>query len=419
MKRQFARIERRALLGLAAALTTLGAACTPSHDVKPGAPVLTEIAIFDPSNGSVTHITPDTGECPAGTVDSGGCDPTAAPLCFLASAKNWCRCNQNPPPPPPVTPDASVDAAISLDASTARDSSVSLDAASADAGVSSDGSAPPAAGSWSCAPFSPTSSPFFVFDRLLDTAPLDPGDAATGPANVATVDVAPAPPSTIAVSADYASNGAPNLIIFPLLGDFRADGPSLLFSGKPALPAGFAITISLNPAKVTAKDGKSSFIGTAPMDGGADAGTPGAIDFRNGTVTFTTALFSGSLTAPLAPAPDPGADGGADAGTPGVALKMTPATATFNNFVNLADLATHVSAVAVSAAGTAPVALALTSTDGLTVSIAPAPTPTPTSTPAWPKGALITITIDATADDVVGDPLSAPIPSVTFTTSAN
>jgi hypothetical protein len=417
MKRQFARIERRALLGLAAALTSLGAAsCTPNTSVKPGAPVLTEIAIFDPAAGSVTHITPDTGECPAGTVDTGGCDPTASPLCFLASAKNWCQCNLNPPPPPPPAPaDASADAAISVDGATSLDGAVSLDAGSPDAGLSSDGSAPPLAGSWSCAPFSPTSSPFFVFDRLLATAPLDPGDAATGPTNVATVTVSPQPPSTISVSADYASNGSPNEVIFPLLGAFRADGPSLLFSGQPALPAGFAITITLNPDKVTAKDGKSSFIGTAPTDGGADAGTPGAVDFRKGTITFTTALFSGSLTAPSPPPPDPGTDGGADAG---VALKMTPATARFNNFVNPADLATHVSAVAVSAAGTAPVALALTSMDGLTVSIGPAPA-TPTSTPVWPKGATITIAIDATAADVVGDKLATPIAPVTFTTSAS
>jgi hypothetical protein len=413
MKRQFARIERRALLGLAAALTTLGAACTPNTSVKPGAPVLTEIAIFDPAAGSVTHITPDTEECPAGTVDTGGCDPTASPLCFLASAKNWCQCNQNPPPPAPA--DASADAAISLDGATSLDGAVSLDAGSADAGVSSDGSAPPLAGSWSCAPFSPTSSPFFVFDRLLATAPLDPGDAATGPTGVATVTVSPQPPSTIAVSADYASNGSPNEVIFPLLGAFRADGPSLLFGGQPALPAGFAITITLNPDKVTAKDGKSSFIGIAPTDGGADAGTPGAVDFQKGTITFTTAPFSGSLSAPSPPPPDPGADGGADAGG---ALKMSPATAKFNNFVNPADLATHVSAVAVSAAGTAPVALALTSMDGLTVSIAPAPT-TPTSKPAWPEAAAITLTIDATAADVVGDKLAAPIAPVTFTTSAN
>jgi hypothetical protein len=45
MKRLFPQIERPVLIGLAAALASFGAACSPNQSVKPGAPVLTEIDI--------------------------------------------------------------------------------------------------------------------------------------------------------------------------------------------------------------------------------------------------------------------------------------------------------------------------------------------------------------------------------------
>ena len=51
------------------------------------------------------------------------------------------------------------------------------------------------------------------------------------------------------------------------------------------------------------------------------------------------------------------------------------------------------------------------SIDGLTCTIAPAGA-------NWPANTTITVTIDATATDVVGDVLAAPIAPVSFTTSA-
>ncbi|HMC95354.1 MAG TPA: hypothetical protein VKO16_11345, partial [Polyangia bacterium] len=63
MKRQFPRIERRTLLGLVAALTTLGAACSPNNNVKPGAPVLFEMDISENGGASITSIGPTTLNC--------------------------------------------------------------------------------------------------------------------------------------------------------------------------------------------------------------------------------------------------------------------------------------------------------------------------------------------------------------------
>ena len=50
--------------------------------------------------------------------------------------------------------------------------------------------------------------------------------------------------------------------------------------------------------------------------------------------------------------------------------------------------------------------------DGLNVTIAPKMGAT------WPASSTITITIDATATDAVGDVLAAPVAPASFTTSA-
>ncbi len=383
MKRQFPRIERRALLGLAAALTTLGAACSPNQSVQPGAPVLTEIKIVEGNGATVTSIPSDVAECPAldGGTSGGMCDPKVT-ICRLSSASNWCSCVPNPAPPGPPAPDPCVDAGTTT-ADAGTDAGAPADAAATDA-------AAVLGGTWSCTPFSPTAVALFVFDRVLDTKPLDPGDAG-GTLNPAMLTIAPTPPVSVALNADYASNGTPNEVIFPLLGAFRSDGPSLLFAGQPAFPATSAVTITLDANKVRAKDGKTVFTG------------PGF--FAGGTLTYTTASFSASVTTP--PTTPPAADAGVCTPPPiTVTPDKTPATVTFNNFVDPTVIASHITITA----GGVPVTFTVTSMDGLNVSVVPDAN--------WPASSTITITVDATAPDLVGDTLGAPV-SGSFTTSAN
>jgi hypothetical protein len=399
MKRPFPRIERPALIGLAAALATFGVACSPNQSVKPGAPVLTEIDIVEnPGTGTqaVTNIPGDVADCPTTTASGDMCDPTvpadAGPgrgvICRQGSANNWCRCAPNPAPAGPPPPSACTDAGAA-DAGTAI-ADASTDAASADGAAKSDAAAP-LGGTWNCEPFSPTSAALFTFDRLLDTVPLDPGDG--GPVTTAAMATfAPPPPDPVAVSADYASNGTPNEIIFPLLGDIRVNGPSLLIAGQPALPTSAAVTITLDPTKVRAKDGKTAFTGTG--------------FFAGGTLTYTTAAFSGTLTAP--PTTPPAADAGACTPPPiTVTPSMTPATATFNNLVDATALHDHITITVVPAA---TVEFVTTSADGLNVSITPKED--------WPASSSITITLDSTATDLAGDPVG-PVGPAQFTTSAN
>src|SRR5665213_3402386 len=410
MKRLFPRIERLALVGLAAALATFGAACSPNQSVKPGAPVLTEIDIVEnPYTGiqNVTSIPGNVTDCPTGTVtddggagDAGGvngtaaaatggmCDP-AVPICRQVSAKNWCRCVANTPPAAPPAAPSCTDAGTPDAAAPVADAA--MDAGSADAGTGSDAAAA-LGGTWNCDPFAPNSVGLFVFDRLLDTAPLDPGDGGGVP-TVAMTMVAPMPPMPVAVTAHYSPTGSPNEIIFPLLGDFRSSGPSLLFAGQPATPAAVTVTVTLDPTKVRAKDGKTAFTGTG--------------FFAAGSLTYTTGAFVGSITAP--PTTPLAADAGACAIPPTtVTPDMTPATITFNNLVDPTAIAAHVTITATAVTG--PIAFTASSADGLNVSIKP--------TANWPASSTITITVDATATDLDGDPVGAVAP-VQFTTSAN
>jgi Bacterial Ig-like domain len=391
MKRQFPRIERRALLSLAAALTTLGAACGPNTNVKPGAPVLTEVEIIEnygTASPTVTSIPSGVADCPSATTDGGAaaginggmCDPTVT-ICRQASASNWCRCVANSPPSPP-TPCADAGSTTNADAST--------DAGAPDA---------PAMlrGTWNCAPFAPNSVALFVFDRLLDTVPLDPGDAGAI-TNAAMSMIAPPPPMSVAITADYASNGSPNEVIFTLLGDLRAVGPSLLFAGQPELPVSSTVTITLDGTKVRAKDGKTPFTGSGFL--------------ADGTLTYTTDVFSGTLTVPP-PAP-PAADAGVCTPPPTAAPPdRTPATATFDNLVDAATIGQHVTvtAIPVSGGASASVPFTATSMDGLNVSITP--------NANWPVSSTITITIDANAPDLLRDTLGAAVPPPgVFTTGA-
>lgn len=379
MKRQFPRIERPALWGLAAALTTLGAACTPNNSVKPGAPVLFEMDILENGGANITSIGPTTLDCvsadggaptdagvsadastPAdagavGVKDGGACDPTADLLCRQAS--NWCRCAGTDP-------------------------------------------ANPATGSWNCGPFSVTSSVIFVFDRVIDTTPLDP----TGSTNAATLTATPMPSVALGTSTDYTPNGSTTGLIF---GGTGFDGPRLTVSGTPELPANATVTIALDKTNVRAKDGHTSFVGMGLL--------------KDGSITFKTAAFTVAFTVPQGPP--------TDAATPlPAAADRTPVLATFDNPVCVVGasgacdttiLATHVQ---VTANGV-PFAVDVTSPDGITLNIVPHVTAPVDggadagAPPTWPPNSTISVTIDATTADLDGDTLG-PVMPASFTTGA-
>jgi hypothetical protein len=395
MKRPFPLFE---VLGLTAALALAGA-CSPNTSVKPGAPVLTEIKLVE-NGSSVTTIPASVAECPATAIggsdagiNGGMCDPSIS-ICRLTSASNWCRCVPNPAPagPTPPGPDC-VDGGL-VDAGTPAVDAGADAGADASSDAASDAAAP-LGGTWNCGPFSPATAALFVFDRLLDTAPLGDG-AASGATDLSTLTIAPPSAATIALGATYNSNGSPNEIIFPLLGDFFSDGPGLFFVAQPALPQSSIISMALDPTKVRAKDGKTAFASSGLLDG---------------SLAFTTAPFSGAVTATPVP-PPPAADAGVCAPPPStVPLDMTPIVLTFNNIVNPAAIGTHVTLTATAPGGAVtPVPYTPTSGDGLNVSITP--------NANWPASSVINFTLDAAAADVLGETIGAPGLSATFTTSA-
>src|SRR5215471_2638535 len=250
MDRQSSRPARGTLTGLAAAVIALATTCNPSNNVKPGAPVLTEVLIIE--NGSSGTVIPaGTVDCPAATTDGGDCDLTI-PICRFTSASNWCRCVQNTPPAPPAPPPNCSDGGAADGGADASDDAGAGSSTSDDA--SSDVPALPP-GSWNCAAFAPNSQVLFVFDRVLYTPPLDPDNVPDGGTlNVAKSTIAPTPTSTVTTSTDYASNGSPKEVIFPLFGDLRTDGPSVLVSAQPELPGGSTITIGLDTTKVRSEE---------------------------------------------------------------------------------------------------------------------------------------------------------------------
>jgi hypothetical protein len=420
MKRPFPRFE---VLGLAAALA-IGGACTPDNSVKPGAPVLIALSIvenpaaFQSQGSTITTVTASTGACPAATHETGACDPMAASaICEEVTSNNLCHCVANPTAgtTPAATSDAGASDAGTADAgpsdagaSHAPTSDASLsDGAVSEAGMTEDGGAGGSAatltGTWTCS-YAPDSVVLYTFDRLLDTAPLDPGDASTL-LDLASFDPQPPPAKPVVLAGDYASTGAPNLLIFPGY-TYRANGPSLLFAGVPTFPTSTTITVTLDKTKVLAKDGRTPFTATNLLVDGA--------------ISFVTQPLSVAVTTP--PPPSKAADAGADAAAPvDVIPDMTAATATFNNIVcpQLADgtfdataIGTHitVSATPIGGGGPTPVLVDFSAADGFDVTITPHTT--------WPANAMVSISVDANAADILGDLLGTAVTATPFTTSA-
>jgi hypothetical protein len=391
MNRPFPRFE---VLGLTAALAFVGA-CTPNTSVKPGAPVIIELSVVENGGATITTVTPTTPSCPGATPEGGACDSVMYAVCE-ATTNNLCRCVPNPPPPPPPPPvDASASDAATSDAAAAMSDAGQSDAGKADAGAATSDAGSDAApamltGTWSCT-FAPTSTVLYVFDRILDTEFLGDGGGAFG---LASISSDPTPPTAVMLNGDYASNGSPNIILnSPAVGDYRADGPSILFAAIPALPTSATVSVTLDNTKVLAKDGRTPFTGMNLL--------------KDGMISFITQPFTASPITPPAPIP-PAADAGTDAAVLN-APDMTPATITFTNTVDPTALAAHVT---VTTALSVPVPVDVTSMDGLTVTIAPK------AGTNWPASSTITIAIDATATDAVGDLLAAPVAPVSFMTTS-
>jgi len=264
MKRLFPRVGPAALslLGLLG-FVSVNEGCTPNNNVKPGAPVLTALTIVE--NGSTnTSITADAIACAATVKGGGDCfvadnviegvTVDKADVICQTTTSDWCRCMGDP--------------------------------------------MMSAKGAWDCDPFSPMSMVYATFDRLLDTKPLDPGDAGAR-AGIASLMATPAAPTAVTSSTSYSSTGDPNYFAFA--GGPNLLGPTLTIQAAPAMPAGTTVTLALDSTKVLAKDGKTPFTG-----GGL---------IVDGTLKFNTAPFGVQIGVPTAPPPDASADAGADAAT--------------------------------------------------------------------------------------------------------
>jgi hypothetical protein len=221
-------------------------------------------------------------------------------------------------------------------------------------------------GAWGCPPFANVTTVIAIFDRLLDPEPLDPGED-PGIMNLLDVSAGAGAPMFDTVT-DYSSSGTPMGLITVLgglfFGNHRLAGPSLLTTAMPGFPSGTAITVRLDGTVVRAKDGRTAFTGEGLL--------------QDGTLTFTTAPFAAAITVPDPAMPD-----------------MTPVTIGFTSDVDPATIVAHVH---VTSNGAAFAGVDITS-DGHSVTV------TPTTT--WPAGATIVVSVDATAQNLLGQTIAA------------
>jgi hypothetical protein len=306
------------------------AACEPDNSVKPGAPELIQFTIVQ-GGMTATTVKSDTPDCDTAIKTSDACNPEMDGLCRLASADNWCTCVADSPETTTM-------------------------------------------GTWNCDPFANVTAVIAVFDRLLDTAPFEPGDApVTG---VMTTGATPAVP----IAADYSATGDQNGLLFnffgPLFfGNFRADGPSLFGVADPEFPSGMKVSVSLQADKVHAKDGKTPYKGSGQLQGG--------------TLIFTMAPFTAAILPPdLTP------------------MTMDPITVT----VAFTNMAPNPKAHVTAKANGAPIAVDVTGDDGSSTFAV-----TPVGGGPWPAGATIEISMDATAQNLLGQMLAAAPDPLTFT----
>ena len=241
---------------------------------------------------------------------------------------------------------------------------------------------------WACGPFDGVRAVVAVFDRLLDPTPLSAGPAAppdSGASDTVMLSLSAGAPDTTLLT-DYTSNGSASGLLLPFFAyayymNYRLDGPSLFTVPSTTFPSGATVTLKLNPLNVRAKDGTTPFTGDGLL--------------ADGTLSFTTPDFGASVP-PAAIAPD-----------------TSPVFVIFNNLVNVDDVASHITLTS----STGPVAVTIGTIDtdptrATTISIQPAGDAT------WPAGATLTIKVDATTPNVLGQTLGAEVTGM-VTTSAS
>lgn len=250
-------------------------------------------------------------------------------------------------------------------------------------------------------PAPPLSKFFAVFDRLLDPAGIETlVDGSAEPNNgVATVT---ADGAEVASTVLYVPNGdAEFTLVYP-------PGPSITITPKMGLPSGAMVTVSLSADHVRSHDR------TKPFKAG---------DNVPETLSFETEALAATIDVPQPPEgggatdPDAGADadGGvaADGGAgPAPAPPVDPtfvANVTFNN--NTADDTGATISASATVGGVAVAAL------GAVVARAPDSANVWTVSPpadGWPAGAVVTVTVGASAADLFGKTLGTAV-TATFT----
>jgi hypothetical protein len=232
--------------------------------------------------------------------------------------------------------------------------------------------ADPPVSTWDCPPLANVTTVIAIFDRLLDTEPLMNPDPSMPGAEVGLVDFADVSAGAGAPAfetiTDYSSSGTPMGLVTVLgglfFGNHRLAGPSLVTAANPAFPSGTSVTVRLDGAKVRAKDGRTPFTGSGLL--------------QDGEVSFTTAAFAASITVPdptmLAMMPD-------------VTIAFTAAVPdTIVDHVHVTSNGAPFTAVDIVPHGT-------------TVTVTP--------TTAWPAGATIVVSVDATAENVLHQTISS------------
>jgi hypothetical protein len=227
-------------------------------------------------------------------------------------------------------------------------------------------------GTWNCDPFVGVISVIAIFDRLLDTAPLDLDDPANSPADIATATAGTAA-TAVPVLTDYGSNGSPTGLVIPLfaqafLGNFRTEGPSLFTVAEAGFPSASTITTRLNSDKVLAKDGTTPFVGKGAL--------------LDGIVKFATAAFTATVTPP---------------DTSAMSMDTNTVTVSFSNVVDVATVTPHVTATVNGAAA----AITVAQVNEVTLAITPVV--------PWPAASMVTITVDAATPSLSGETLGAAV----------
>lgn len=231
-----------------------------------------------------------------------------------------------------------------------------------------------------------------IFDRVLDGDSLEDADGGVPKAGLAAGDYG-LPATPMPVITDYSPNGDSQFFLkLPA-------GPSLTVTPVCGLPTGSSVKIALDLTKLRAHD-----LGSVATPGAGVASS----------LTFTADVLSVAIAIPppVDPDPDAGLPVGNDPQTV-VDVKFndaTPGATPLPGCQTLPSTANHIH-VSATLAGVPVVpfeAVVAQDKDDPTHWTVSPPGTTADVTGSWPAGALVTVTIDATATDNFSVPLGSP-----------